>query len=321
MNKKLVFELLKNLKRIRMVEEAIAEKYAEQKMRCPTHLSIGQEAVAVGVCAALSKDDLTISGHRAHAHYLAKGGDLKKLIAELYGKETGCCGGFGGSMHLLDESVGFMGSTAIVAGTVPIALGLAYANKITSSNKVTCAFLGEAVTETGVFFESINLAAVKNLPVIFVCENNLYSVYTDLKPRQSTKRNNKKMVESIGMKYACSEGNDVQKVHKTMQNIVEKVKKTCSPYFVEFSTFRYLEHCGPNNDDHLGYRPKSQVKKWLQLDPVEIFERRVINKLLSKSRYEKIIRSITLEIDDAFQKAELAKFPNHANCRKFVNHE
>ena len=112
MNKKLVFELLKNLKRIRMVEEAIAEKYAEQKMRCPTHLSIGQEAVAVGVCAALSKDDLTISGHRAHAHYLAKGGDLKKLIAELYGKETGCCGGFGGSMHLLDESVGFMGSTA-----------------------------------------------------------------------------------------------------------------------------------------------------------------------------------------------------------------
>ncbi len=321
MSNKLIIELLKNLKRIRMIEEAIANRYSDQKMRCPTHLSIGQEAVAVGACMALDKNDLALSGHRAHAHYLAKGGNLNKLIAELYGKETGCCGGFGGSMHLLDESVGFMGSTAIVAGTVPIALGLAYANKLAKSNNVACAFIGEAVTETGVFFESVNMAAVKKLPVIFICENNLYSVYTDLKARQSSKRNNKQFVESLGIKYACSDGNDVHKVYKTMQNIVNKVKNNSLPYFVEFSTFRHLEHCGPNDDDHLDYRPKSQVKKWLKLDPVKSFENKVIGKYVAKSRYEKIISSITKEIENAFYEADAAKFPKSVNCQKFVDHE
>ena len=177
------------MKRIRHVEEEIAKKYHLGLMRCPTHLSVGQEGVASGVGLALKNTDLAVSGHRAHAHYMAKGGDINRMIAEIYGKVTGCSKGKGGSMHLVDETVGFMGSTAIVGGTVPIGVGLAYGMKIKKSKQLSCIFLGDAVIETGVFFESINFAIVKKLPILFICENNLYSVYSPLKVRQPKKRN------------------------------------------------------------------------------------------------------------------------------------
>src|SRR5689334_37007 len=170
LSRKLLFDML----RIRAVEESIAARYSEQKMRCPTHLSVGQEGVSAAIGAVLRHTDLAVSGHRAHAHYLAKGGDLKAMIAEIYGKATGCSRGKGGSMHLVDESVGFMGSTAIVGGTVPVGVGLAYPMKLKRSDQITCIFLGDAVVETGVFFESVNFAVLKKLPVLFLCENNLY---------------------------------------------------------------------------------------------------------------------------------------------------
>jgi pyruvate dehydrogenase E1 component alpha subunit len=176
--------LLHEMIRIRFVEEEIARRYGENKMRCPVHLSVGQEAVAVAAGKALRVDDMAVSGHRAHAHYLGKGGNLTAMLAELMGKASGCSGGKGGSMHLIDESVGFMGSTAIVAGTVPVGVGLAYGMKLAATDQVACVFLGDAVAETGVFYESLNFAALKSLPVLFVCENNLYSVYTPLHKRQ-----------------------------------------------------------------------------------------------------------------------------------------
>jgi pyruvate dehydrogenase E1 component alpha subunit len=154
-------ELQASMLRIRLVEESIANKYSEQKMRCPTHLSIGQEAIAVGVCSNLTNEDQVLSTHRAHAHYLAKGGGLNSMLAEIYGKVTGCSKGMGGSMHLIDKSVGFMGSTAIVGNTIPVAVGSALAMKIKNKRSLSCVFFGDGATEEGVFYESINFATVK----------------------------------------------------------------------------------------------------------------------------------------------------------------
>jgi len=169
-------ELLFQMKRIRRVEEQIAARYPEGRMRCPTHLSTGQEAVAAAVGKALRRDDLAVSGHRAHAHYLGKGGDLKAMIAEIYGKVGGCSRGRGGSMHLIDVSVGFEGSTAIVANSIPVGVGMALAAKLKKSGQVSCVFFGDGAVEEGVFYDSVNFAVVKQLPVLFLCENNLYSV-------------------------------------------------------------------------------------------------------------------------------------------------
>ena len=171
-------ELLFQMKRIRHVEEKIAARYHEGKMRCPTHLSIGQEAVASAVGLSLRRDDFAISTHRAHAHYLGKGGNLQAMIAEIYGRATGCSGGRGGSMHLIDLSAGFVGSTAIVGNSIPIGVGLGLSAKLHGTEQISCVFLGDGAIEEGVFYESANFAVVKRLPVLFLCENNFYSVYS-----------------------------------------------------------------------------------------------------------------------------------------------
>src|SRR5581483_333859 len=183
-----ISKLYHQMLRIRAVEEAIAALYSEQQMRCPVHLSIGQEAVAAGSCAAVEQTDYAMSGHRSHAHYLAKGGSLRAMMAEIYGKAAGCCGGKGGSMHLVDLAAGFLGAVPIVGSTIPIAVGTAFASKARGESRVTLSFFGEGATEEGVFHESINFASLKKLPVVFVCENNFYSVYSPLSVRQPAQR-------------------------------------------------------------------------------------------------------------------------------------
>ena len=170
--------LYENMLRIRLFEERVAELLAnEAEIKCPTHLYIGQEAVAVGVCANLRNDDYVFSTHRSHGHYLAKGGDLKALMAELYGKATGCSKGRGGSMHLASPDVGLPGSSAIVAGTIPIAVGVAMSFKMQKKDTISIAFFGDGATNEGAFYESLNFASLKKLPVIFACENNLFSTH------------------------------------------------------------------------------------------------------------------------------------------------
>ncbi|MBI4331624.1 MAG: thiamine pyrophosphate-dependent dehydrogenase E1 component subunit alpha, partial [Chloroflexi bacterium] len=178
--KKLYYAML----RIRLVEERIAELYPEQQMRCPVHLCTGQEAIAAGVSAHLTSDDYALSNHRSHGHYLAKGGDLKAMMAEIYGRVTGCSRGKGGSMHLVDLAAGFLGATPIVGSTIPMAVGAALATVMKGEKRVTVAYFGDAAVEEGVFHESLNFAALKRLPVVFVCENNFFSVYSPLSVRQ-----------------------------------------------------------------------------------------------------------------------------------------
>ena len=187
------------LVRLRVVEESIVALYPEQEMRCPTHFSIGQEAVAVGVCAHLRREDQAISAHRSHAHYLAKGGDLRRMFAELYGKVTGCARGKGGSMHLVDLQVGFLGCVPIVGSTIPIGVGAAFGAQLRGEDRITAVFFGDGAAETGVFHESLNFACLHALPVLFVCENNLYSVNTPLAPRQPPDRSIADLAAAHGM--------------------------------------------------------------------------------------------------------------------------
>lgn len=293
-------KLLAGMLRIRRVEEAIADRYAEQEMRCPTHLCIGQEAIAVGVCNVLARTDKVFSNHRAHGHYMAKGGDLNAMVAELYGRATGCCGGRGGSMHLIDLDAGFMGATPIVGGTVPLAVGSAWASALQKRNDVTVVFFGDGCFEEGVVHESMNFSALHKLPIVFVCENNDFSVYTPLSLRQP-QRPIHTVAAAHGLNALVGDGNDVEAVRALAARAVEAARADQGPQFLELSTFRWREHCGPNFDHELNYRPAADIQAGLADDPIERYK-----VVMSKSGADaaslvaKLEGQLRQEIDAAF---------------------
>ncbi len=303
--------LLLTMKRIRFIEETIADRYSEQKMRCPTHLSVGQEAVAAGVCQALDGGDQVFGTHRSHAPYIAKGGDIKAMIAEIYGKSTGCSAGKGGSMHLVDLSVGFMGSTSIVGNIIPVGVGAALANHLKGNNRVACVFFGDAAVEEGAFHESANFAVVRNLPVLFVCENNLYSVYSPLSVRQPAGRDIWKFAGAYGMASAHGDGNDVIEVFEKSLAAIEHIRSGYGPYFLEFATYRHREHCGPNFDNDLGYRSEEEYQSWKSRDPVAMFEVQLkAQGIIDDAGIQEMEKTVRKEVDDAFEFAENSPFPN-----------
>jgi len=294
--KKLYFNTL----RIRLIEERISREYSNQNIRCPIHLSIGQEAISSPLSLVFNKKDFVVSNHRSHAHYLGKGGNLKKFIAELYGKKTGCSGGRGGSMHLNDRSCGFIASTPIVANSIPIGVGLALSKKIKKEKGVVIIFFGDAAVEEGVFFESLNFAIVKKLKVIFVCENNFYSVYSSFKDRQPKRRKIVNVVKSFGIKSLRLDGDNFYNNYKIYKKAYNFVKSKNLPIFIEFLTYRFIEHCGPNTDDHLNYRNIKDLELWKNKD--SIFEKTFFfKKHLNKSSLEENIKK---EINDAFNFAK-----------------
>ena len=310
--------LLEKLLFIRRLEEAVSEHYSEQKMRCPTHLSIGQELPAVAVCDSLSHEDLAVSTHRSHAHYLAKGGDPFAFIAELYGKSTGCSGGVGGSMHLIDEKAGFLGSTAIVGNSIPIGVGAALSLKLDKNrHNAVVIFIGEAATETGAFLESANYAAVNELSVIFVCENNLYSVYSDLSSRQPKNRTLKELAHGLGLDYEIVDTISATECVRQTASIIKKFRGQTSPLFLEYPTYRHREHCGPNFDDDLKYREPKEVEYWISRDPLDVLlgESKTAASLDDLNKIEKKISS---QIRSIFEFAEKSEFPNFENLREFA---
>ena len=298
--------------RIREVELEISKKYSEKKMRCPTHLSVGQEGVSSAFSQIAKKKDFAVSTHRAHAHYLAKGGSLKKMIAEIYGKKTGCSNGKGGSMHLIDLKCNFMGSSAIVGNSIPIGVGLALSAKMRKTSQVSYVFLGDGAVEEGVFYESLNFSIVKKLPVIFICENNLYSVYSPLSVRQPKKRSISKMCSSIGVKSLKCDGNDAMKVFNILGKITNQVRNSKEPFFLELDTYRWLEHCGPNYDNDIGYRSKNEFLKWKKKDPLEILRSKLPKKSLKKIEFFE--KKIKKEIKSAFNFAEKSPFPSKSSA-------
>jgi len=318
MNKAQKFEAYAAMLRIRRVEEAIAERYSEQEMRCPVHLSIGQEAAAVGACAPLSGEDVIVSNHRSHSHYLAKGGDLKAMIAEIYGRSTGCCGGRGGSMHLFDNAAGVLASVPIVASTIPIAVGAAMAFQQRGQDSMSVAFLGDGATEEGVFHESLNLASLHKLPVVFFVENNLYSVYTPLRERQP-ERDIVNYALAHSLPSENMDGNDVDLVAAAMQNAVDRARAGDGPTLLVADTYRWLEHCGPNFDNDLGYRSEEEYSQWRKHCPIDLYRSRLTEGgIIDTDRDQNLEESIKLEISDAFDAASASPFPDPSTVSQRV---
>lgn len=311
----LKLKLFRHMHRIRAIEEEIARRYPEGEMRCPVHLSIGQEAIPAAFAECVKTSDFAVSTHRGHAHYLAKGGNLDAMIAEIYGKATGCSKGKGGSMHLIDLSKNFMGTSAIVGNSIPIGVGLALSAQLKGTDQISCIFVGDGATEEGVFYESVNFAAVRKLPVLFICENNLYSVYSPLSVRQPQGRSIAKMVAAMGVKVASGEGEDILRTHQIMQDAVAEVRAGGGPQFLEFSTYRWREHCGHDFDNHIGYRSQAEFHDWQARDPLDLLDHALCQKEPAlKLQVEEIKSKVKAEVQAAFENAASAPFPPQSDA-------
>lgn len=301
-----LLELYKTALRIRLVESRIAARYSEGNMRCPVHLSIGQEIPSAIFEQVKRLGDSAISTHRAHAHYLAMGGNLPKMIAEIYGKVTGCSKGRGGSMHLIDLEKGFLGSSAIVGNSIPVGVGVAYAKQLNNDKSVSFIFLGDGAIEEGSFYESVNFAAVHKLPAVFIVENNLYSVYTSLIPRQPEGRSISKLASAIGLYCVSVDDSDFSGSYAKFLSVTEHARSGKGPSLIEINTYRKLEHCGPNDDDNLGYRPVDELSQFKERDLITELGS---NLSLSVEELASIAIDIQAEIDEAFIFAESSPFP------------
>jgi len=297
--------------RIRNAEETLAHLYKEeQQMRTPTHFAIGQEAVAVGVSGALRKDDVVYSGHRCHAHYLAKGGDLRGMVAELHGKVTGCARGRGGSVHLTDLSAGVVASSAILGQTVAVAVGTGMAFQMDRQDRVAVTYFGDGAIEEGVWHESLNLAAVRKAPVLFVCENNLYSTLTPLSVRQPKDVEIWQRGASYSIPAQKVDGNDVTTVYDAASEAVAQIREGKGPYLLECMTYRWREHVGPLWDYAWGYRSKEEVDSWMARCPIKRLSESLLQEgVLSQSDLDRIRRELEEELREAVAFAKESPFP------------
>jgi TPP-dependent pyruvate/acetoin dehydrogenase alpha subunit len=259
--------LYRALYRIRRLEEEIARVYPSDKIKSPVHLSIGQEAVSVGVCEALEPHDIVFGTYRGHALYLARGGDLRRMVAELYGKAAGCCKGKGGSMHLIAPERGVMGMSAVVGTTIANAVGYAYALRYRRQDAIVASFFGDGATEEGVFAESLNFAALKRLPILFVCENNQYAIHTHQRRRQGMPDICAR-ARAYGLPAECLDGSDVFRLVERAREAVKQVRTGVGPWLLEVQTYRWKEHVGPGTDYHLGHRSEDEARPWIAADSV-----------------------------------------------------
>ena len=297
-----LFHIFEKAYFIRSVEECIAKNYSKSMMRCPTHLSIGQELVPSILSLFHDNNDLAVSTHRAHGHYLGKGGSLQRLFDELHGLNSGCSGGNGGSMHLIDESVGFYGSTAIVGNTIPVGVGIANSFSIERKKNLVYIFLGDAATEEGVFYESLHYASLNSLPCIFIVENNNFSVYTDIKTRQNSSL--KEKTNSFNVNYFLNKDHDYENLYEIFEESSQIAKSFLGPVLIEVMTHRYREHCGPNYDDELNYRDERFLEYWRERDIIRIIEDRLFKLSISRSEISVLKDRIDLYVESEYVKSE-----------------
>jgi pyruvate dehydrogenase E1 component alpha subunit len=303
-------DLYFSMLRIRKFQLKIEANYLENEMKTPIHLYIGQEAIAVAVCANLKKEDYISSNHRSHGHYLAKGGNLKALIAELYCKATGCSKGHGGSMHLVDTSVGHYGSSSIVGGGIPIATGLGLAIKMKKKPLVSVVFFSDGAADEGVLYESINFAVLKKLPVIFVLENNQYSVCSHVSSRQACDNIFHAMQPEL-MFTKMIDGNDVLEVYETARQAVEQTRSGRGPSFIECKTYRIRGHAGCESQDFKGYRTCEEVEKWKARCPLITYQKKLLEAgVIQPNEIESMEKKIDAELDEAFDCARKDPLPD-----------
>lgn len=310
MKDKILFELYKKMRRIEAVEDAIAERYYGdiRPMHTPIHLYNGQEAIAVGVCENLEQKDMVFSNHRCHGHYMAKGGNLNTMIAELYSKKTGCCKGKGGSMHLCDIEAGVSLASGIVAGNVSISTGYAMGNKLKNNSHISCVFFGDGASEEGSVYESISFAKLHNLPILFVCENNLYAINTPFKAREPLSQISEKF-SSILPDFVY-DGNDIEEVYYSAKELIQTIRNGNGPVLVEYNTYRTKDHSNVGTGINLHTRTKEEWQTWEKKNPIEQAK---ASLLKTDSSYQELIEGyeqiLQEEIDKAFSFAEESPFP------------
>lgn len=320
-NKDFLEKLYWMMLRIRECEESLVNPILKGEIKCPVHLYSGQEAIATGIGAVLEKKDYIFGNHRSHGHYLAKGGDMAEMIAEIYGKETGCSKGRGGSMHLISPENGVLGIVPIVSGTISLALGSALASKTKKENRVTVSFFGDGATGEGVLYESMNFAALKKLPIIFACENNLYSTHLPINEIR-TNQNIFNIANPFEIETYRVDGNNVLGVYETAKKAAEYCRSGNGPVFIEFLTYRFRGHVGPDDNvqgSHTDIRPKEEIEAWLKKDPIKLFAKYLIdNNHLSEKEISLIHDKVGEEVRIANEFAVNSPKPDKEDLCKYV---
>ena len=296
-------ELYRLMYMIRQVQRKIESVYHLDEMKTPVHLCIGQEAIAAGVCHALSSSDYVFSNHRGHGHYLAKGGNLKKMIAELYCRTGGCALGRGGSMHLVDTAVGLMGASSIVAGGIPLSVGAALTSTLHSDQRISVAFFGDGAADEGVLYESINFAVLKKLPVLFICENNFYAVCSPISNRQICETSIATRFSSMGLPSLRIDGTNVQQVYEIAADAAKRAREGGGPTFIEAVAYRWCGHSGAGADTKLAYRSQAELDSWMDICPLKRMKRALLVHSSNVDVVAKIEVCIDREIEEAFAHA------------------
>lgn len=314
-----LLDALKMMLLIRQTEECIADLIKSGEVHCPCHLAVGQEAISVGVARHLHNTDRVFGNHRSHAQYLAMGGDVEPLLAEVLGRETGCSKGMGGSMHLYSGEHGFHGSVPIVAGTIPIAVGAALAAKKDKKGAVAVAFFGDGASEEGVLHECLNISSVMKLPILFVVENNLYSSHLDIQQRQPFD-SIARFAESSGIAYHIVDGNDISAVEKASRDLIHRSRSGQGPGFLEAVTFRWLGHVGPNEDIDVGVRRSlSELRAWKKRDPIQrLVQALEKHDLLSLQDFKDLVKMTENRINTVKEKALQAPWPSLESLNRYV---
>ncbi|OEU60698.1 MAG: hypothetical protein BBJ57_07565 [Desulfobacterales bacterium PC51MH44] len=320
-SKDFLWQLYRTMLRIRVCEESLVEPILNGDVRCPVHLCSGEEAIAAGICASLNETDYIFGNHRSHGHFLAKGGSMDELAAEIYGKETGCSRGRGGSMHLIDPDVGMMGAAPIVAGTISLAVGAALASHIRKEKRVSVSFFGDGATNEGVLFECMNLAALKKLPIIFVCENNFYATHmpvAECRPDCDIVD----IAKPFNIPNIRVDGNNVLEVFETAKEAAAVCRDGRGPFFIETITYRLRGHVGPDDNiqgTHTDIRPQKEIDMWNKKDPVINFERCLLDDgILGESDVFEIKKEIDKEVREAHVFANNSPYPEESELNAYV---
>jgi TPP-dependent pyruvate/acetoin dehydrogenase alpha subunit len=316
-----ILDLYRTLMTIRLVEESFVPVILDGTIKCPVHLCSGEEAVAVGICKSLDERDYIFGSHRSHGHFIAKGGNLRALVAEVYCRETGCSRGRGGSMHLIDMDKGMLGSAPIVAGTISLALGAALASKVRRDNRVVVSFFGDGATGEGVLYEAMNFAAVKSLPIIFACENNYYSTHMPIQEIRPS-RQIVEIAAPFGMPALALDGNDLTAVHEAATEVVMSCRNGGGPAFIEFSTYRLRGHVGPNDNiqgAQTDIRSTAEIQSWQDRDPIPRFVAFALRTgSVSRDELASIQEQVTAEVQEAHEFALKSPHPSEFEIEKYV---
>lgn len=302
-------DMLRKMLLIRYAEEKISENVENGIIKCPCHLGIGQEAIGVAVSMLMKKSDRAFGAHRSHTHYLAINENTYSLFAEVLGKHDGCSKGMGGSMHVIDSDNGFMGSVPIVGATIPIATGAALAAKLDGKNDIGISYFGDGACEEGVFHESLNLASSMNLPVLFVCENNLFSSHLHINLRQPNVFTSR-FADSNFIKNITLDGNDVVLMYKTLKSEIENIRKKNKPFFIEAITYRWKGHVGHRDDIDVGVKRYDDLKLWKKRDPILRLKKSMIqNKIIDENYYLNLNNKLMKKINNDWDRANLSDNP------------